>query len=229
MTLDNASPAKKLRVLIADDFQETRRSIRLMLSMNPDVIVVAIAKDGKEAVEMAREHQPDILVMDINMPKIDGLAAFKVIREIFPATGCVIITGQRETGPLDMAMTLGVYEYLLKPFTIEELNNAVNRVAALVMENRQKLADANPNYTNEAAPVSAVESTANLKTLAEEFAKNRRTDDEALAVFEKLADDQACDLRWLRTLAMQYVIRQEWGKLKTLSERLEQQAGNREK
>jgi len=227
MALHDASAVKKYKVLIADDFQETRRSIRLMLSMNPEVIVVAIAKDGKEAVEMAREQQPDILVMDINMPKIDGLAAFKEIREIFPATGCVIITGQRETSPLDMAMTLGVYEYLLKPFTIQELNDAVNRVAALVVENRQKLAEANDKPRNESVSAPAADAKPDLNTLAEEYAKARRSDDEALVVFEKLAENPACELRWLRTLAMQYVIRQQWGKLKALSSRLEEQASGK--
>jgi YesN/AraC family two-component response regulator len=63
---------KRLRVLIADDFQETRRSVRIMLSMNPDVLVVAIAKNGAKAIELAREHHPDIVVMDINMPAWTG-------------------------------------------------------------------------------------------------------------------------------------------------------------
>ncbi len=214
MMQNDSLPPTKLRVLIADDFQETRRSIRLMLSMNPDVIVVAIAKDGSEAVEMATEHHPDILVMDINMPKINGLTAYKRISQIYPGTGCVIVTGQRETGPLDWAITLGVYEYLLKPFTIEELNNAVNRVAALMLENRQKFFEESEKLKT---------NSANLKILAEEYSKNRRTDDQALAVFEKLAENPECELRWLRTLAMQYVIRQEWSKLKALSARLEKQ------
>ena len=76
MTQTDPAP-KKLRVLIADDVQETRRSVRLMLSLNPDVVVVAIAVNGRQAVEMAKEHHPDVLVMDVNMPELTGLAAFK--------------------------------------------------------------------------------------------------------------------------------------------------------
>jgi YesN/AraC family two-component response regulator len=186
---------------------------------------------------MAREHHPDILVLDINMPRIDGLAAFKEINRIQPGTGCVIVTGQRETGPLDMAMTLGVYEYLLKPFNIEELNNAVNRVAAQLVEKRIKFAGEIEQLKNEAAQLapSQLEAPAEyneeeqLKTLAAEYAKTRRTDDEALAVFDKLAQNPACELRWLRTLAMLYVIRQDWDKLQTLSARLYQQAGRQVK
>jgi two-component system, response regulator YesN len=133
---------KRLRVLIADDYQETRRSVRIMLSMNADVLVVAIAKDGPEAIDLAREHHPDIVVMDINMPGMDGLTAFKQISEIYPDTGCIIISAQKEIDMLNQAITLGVQEYLGKPFTIEELNEAVNRVGQQVRQKRPSLENA---------------------------------------------------------------------------------------
>jgi lipopolysaccharide biosynthesis regulator YciM len=63
-----------------------------------------------------------------------------------------------------------------------------------------------------------------LEQLADEYVKVRRTDDQALQVFEQLAENPGCKVHWLKTLAMIYVLRQEWGKLKTLSARLEQQA-----
>jgi YesN/AraC family two-component response regulator len=217
MTQTDVSSKNKVRVLIADDFQETRRSVRLMLSMNPDVVVVAIAKNGAEAVELAREHHPDIAILDINMPKVDGLEAFKQISQIYPDTGCIIITADRDTTPLGMAMSLGAQEFLLKPFSIEELNDAVNRVAAVVGESRRKLVEADKIHKK---------SESYLKQLADEYAKSKRTDDEALGVFEQLADNPECELRWLRTLAMLYIIRQEWGKLKALSDRLENQGNN---
>jgi YesN/AraC family two-component response regulator len=216
MSQTDALPKAKLRVLIADDIQETRRSVRLMLSMNPEVIVVAIATDGLQAVELAKEHHPDIMVLDINMPRANGLAAFKEISQIYPDTGCIIISAERETNTLAMAMSLGAQEYLLKPFTIDELNDAVNRVAAQVIESRRKLAEAEQLRKK---------SEGYLKQMADEYAKSRRTDDQALGVFEQLADNPACELRWLRTLAMLYIIRQEWGKLKTLASRLEKQSG----
>jgi YesN/AraC family two-component response regulator len=202
----------KLKVLIADDFQETRRSIRLMLALNPDVVVVAIAKDGQEAIELAKLHHPDLMVLDIYMPKRNGLEAYKEINQIHPNTGCIIITGQKETELLSDAMSLGAQEYLLKPFSIEDLNGAVNRVAVLIREYRQKLADTKQvNQNNQD----------HLKQLANEYVKVRRTDDQALAVFEQLANDPTCEIRWLQTLAMLYVIRQEWKKLTALSGRLE--------
>jgi YesN/AraC family two-component response regulator len=220
MSQTDTLPKAKLRVLIADDIQETRRSVRLMLSMNPEVIVVAIATDGIQAVELAREHHPDIMVLDINMPRVDGLTAFKEISQIYPDTGCIIMSAQKETTTLATAMSLGAQEYLLKPFTIDELNDAVNRVALQVIESRRKLVEAEQLRKK---------SESYLKQMADEYAKSRRTDDQALGVFEQLADNPNCELRWLRTLAMLYIIRQEWGKLKTLASRLEQQTGSNSK
>ena len=217
MTQTDVSSKNKVRVLIADDIQETRRSVRLMLSMNPDVVVVAIARDGSEAVELAKEHHPDVVILDINMPKVDGLAAFKEISQTYPDTGCIIISAQMDTSNLSAAMSLGAQEFLLKPFSIEELNEAVNRVAAVVEESRQKLAEAGKIHKK---------SEGYLKHLADEYAKSKRTDDEALGVFEQLADNPECELRWLRTLAMLYIVRQEWGKLKALATRLEKQPKN---
>ena len=201
-----------LRVLIADDFHETRRSVRIMLSMNPDVVVVAIAKNGPEAVDLAREYHPDIVVMDINMPGMDGLTAFKKISEIYPDTGCIIISAQREIDALNKAITLGVQEYLGKPFSIEELNEAVNRVGEQVRQKRPSLENAGRLHK---------QSEKSLEKLALEYSRSKRTDDKALEVFEQLAENPDCDLRWLRTLAMLYIIREEWGKLKALAERLE--------
>ncbi|MGC1376469.1 MAG: response regulator [Anaerolineales bacterium] len=215
MTQTEPSSHKKLKVLIADDIQETRRSLRLMLSMNPDVVVVAIAMNGRQAVEMAKEHHPDILVMDVNMPELNGLAAFKEISQIYPDTGCIIVSAEKDTNNLGAAMSLGAQEFLIKPFTIDDLNSAVNRVGGQVGESRKKLAEADKLYKK---------SEDYLKKLADEYAKSKRTDDEALGVFEQLAANPDCELHWLRTLAILYIVRQEWGKLRTLAARLEWRA-----
>lgn len=205
---------KKLRVLIADDVQETRRSTRLMLSMISDVEVVAIASNGLQAVNMAREHHPDIVVLDINMPEMDGLSAFKQIAQIHPGTGCIIISAEKESTTLRDAMSLGIRDYLFKPFTVDELEQAVAEVSARLEESRQTIAHEQQLRQ---------EKDAYLKQLAEEFVKSRRTDDQAVEVFEHLAANPKCELRWLRTLAMIYVIRQDWGKLKMLAAKLAQQ------
>jgi YesN/AraC family two-component response regulator len=212
MTQAEGSPTRKLRVLIADDVQETRRSTRLMLSMISDVEVVAIASNGLQAVNMAKEHHPDIVVLDINMPEMDGLTAFKQIARVHPDTGCIIISAEKESTILREAMSLGIRDYLFKPFTVDELEQAVVQVSARLAKTRQTIAQEKQlRQKNEIY----------LKQLAEEFVRNRRTDDRAVEVFEHLAANPACELRWLRTLAMIYVVRQDWGKLKNLAMILE--------
>ena len=95
MTQTHVPPHRKLRVLIADDVQETRRNTRLMLATIDDVEVVAIAANGIQAVDLAKEHHPDILLLDINMPELDGLSAYRRIAQMYPDTGCIIISAER--------------------------------------------------------------------------------------------------------------------------------------
>ena len=213
------NPANKktpYRVLIADDVLETRRNTRLMLADNPMVDIVAIAHDGQEAVELAKKHQPDIALMDINMPKLNGFEAFQEMHRIFPTMACVIISAEDDNQSFRSAMNIGAREYLVKPFTVYQLNNAVKRVGDIVKMERDQ-ADVADRLRKQRASY--------LLQLAHEYSKSRRTDDEALEVFEQLAANPQCELRWLRTLAMLYIIRQDWLKLQVLSGRLARQFG----
>lgn len=211
------SHKRKSRVLIADDVQETRRNTRLMLATIDDVEVVAIAANGLQAVQLAKEHHPDIVLLDINMPEMDGLTAFRNIIQIHPDTGCIIISAEKDTMTLRTAISLGVQEYLIKPFTIDELEVAIARVNDKVEETRKKLAQVNDLKKKKEDY---------LKQLATEYSKARRTDEKAMEVFEQLADYPNCEARWLQTLAMIYVVRQEWGRLKILATKLEQRKNN---
>jgi len=212
MTQPEMTPKRKLRVLIADDVQETRRNTRLMLATMDDVEVVAIASNGLQAVQMAQEHHPDIVCLDINMPEMDGLTAYKEIAKIYPETGCIIISAEQDTTILRTAITVGVQEYLIKPFTVDELEMAVARVHEHVEQAQIKLAHANQ---------ISRQREAYLLQLAVEYAKSRRTDAQAMEVFEQLAKNPKCEMRWLQNLAMIYVVRQKWGKLKALAEEIE--------
>jgi len=203
---------RKLRVLIADDVQETRRNTRLMLATIDDVEVVAIAANGLQAVQLAKEHHPDIVMLDINMPEMDGLTAFRNIAQIHPDTGCIVISAEKDSTTLRTAISLGVQEYLIKPFTIDELEGAIARVDQKVQVSRKKLAQMDDLKRKKEDY---------LKQLATEYSKARRTDDKAMEVFEQLADYPNCESRWLQTLAMIYVVRQEWGRLKILAAKLE--------
>lgn len=207
------SPHRKLKVLIADDIQETRRNTRLMLATIDDVEVVAIASNGLQAVELAKQNHPDIVLLDINMPEMDGLSAYQLIAHYHPDTGCIIISAEKDTTTLRNAMSIGVQEYLIKPFTGDELERAIARVSKRVAEVRQKIAqDTQLRKQREAY----------LAQLAVEYAKTHRTDDKAVEVFEQLAQNPHCEMRWLQNLAMIYIIRHDWSKLKLLAGKVEQ-------
>jgi two-component system response regulator YesN len=171
-----------------------------------------MAVNGVQAVQLAEEHHPDILLLDINMPEMDGLTAYKQIAQVHPDIGCIIISAEKDTTTLRNAMSLGVQEYLIKPFTVEELETAVARVYERVEKVRQSLVQSEQlRKRNEAY----------LKQLASEYARARRTDDQAVEVFEQLAENPQCDIRWLQNLAMIYIIRQMWDRLKILAEKME--------
>jgi len=215
MTQPEGTQNRKMRVLIADDIQETRRNTRLMLATIDDLEVVAIASNGVQAFQLAREHHPDIVFLDINMPEMDGLTAYKEILKIHPDTGCVIISAEKDTSTLRTAMSIGVQEYLIKPFTVEELEVAVARVRERIGQTRKKLA--------QTAQLQK-QREAYLVQLAVEYAKSRRTDDKAVEVFEQLAENPKCEMRWIQNLAMIYIVRQRWGKLKVLAEKVEKRS-----
>ena len=211
------SPNKKLRILIADDVQETRRNTRLMVSTIDHLEVVAIASNGQQAIEMTREHQPDILLMDINMPIVDGLTAIRQILKFAPNTGCIIISAERNPNAFREAMSLGVREYLIKPFTVDELEAAVERVYKRMDESIQ---------VNTQADQLRRKNEEYLKQLGNEYIKSKRTDDQAVAVFEQLVDTPNCEQRWIQTLAIIYVLRKQWDRLKLLIRKIEQDAKN---
>jgi YesN/AraC family two-component response regulator len=212
MTQPETYHHKKIKVLIADDVQEARRNTRLMLAAIDDVEVVAMAANGIQAVQLAKERRPDVVLLDINMPEMDGLTAYREIAKFNPDTGCIIISAEKDTSTLRTAMSIGVQEYLIKPFTIDELELAISRAQKRVEQVHQKIAQTDQlNRQREAY----------LVQLAVEYAKARRTDDKAIEVFEQLAENPKCEARWLQNLAMIYVVRQKWDRLKILAEKIE--------
>lgn len=205
----------RLRVLIADDAREARRGTRMMLAMHPGVEVIAIAQTGQQAVEMAQQHHPDIAIMDINMPELDGLSAIRRIKQSEPGTIFIVISGEEDRYIKQTAAEAGALDFLPKPFTYEELDTALRRAARAWMAKRKRaVQDAQPMRTTPPDRDT-------LTRLAQEYAQARRSDTVALHVYERLANFPDCELRWLMTLAMSYVIRQEWGKLRALAEKLE--------
>ena len=96
-----------LHVLIADDVEETRQSIQKMMSLVPNSEVVAVARNGRETIEMAQRHRPDIALIDINMPEIDGLTAIQTMRQHQPDLICIIISAEKDPPTLQHAIAVG--------------------------------------------------------------------------------------------------------------------------
>jgi pilus assembly protein CpaE len=118
----------KIRVLIVDDLPETRENVRKLLQFESDVDVIAQAASGEQAVELAKEHKPDIILMDINMPGLDGIAASQTIMQSVPSAQIVIMSVQSEADYLRRAMLAGARDFLMKPFSGDELIAAIRRV-----------------------------------------------------------------------------------------------------
>jgi DNA-binding NarL/FixJ family response regulator len=119
---------KPARLIIADDHALLRSGIRSMLYGEPGLEVVGEAADGAEALELCRRLQPDLVLMDVRMPKMDGLAATRAIKEEFPRTSVVMVTMQEDPDYLFEAVIAGAAGYVLKGATPEQLTDAVRQV-----------------------------------------------------------------------------------------------------
>jgi len=207
---------EKLRVLIADDVMETRRSTRLMMTLIPEVEVVAIAHNGRQALEMSLTHKPDICLMDVQMPEMDGITAIKEMLFHRPELACVVISAERDRVTLHKAMTVGARDFIIKPYTSDQITKVMQRVIAMVRaQTPPKKAPADEVVTLNK------DRKAQLQTLAGQYLRSRRTDDETLTILEELATDPLCDLNWLTALSMVYLVRRQWSDLKRIAERLE--------
>lgn len=120
--------ADKIRVLIVDDLPETRENVRKLLQFEPDLEVIGQAGTGEQAIEMAKAHEPDIILMDINMPGIDGIGASQTISELVPRSQIIIMSVQSDSDYLRRAMLAGARDFLTKPFGGDELITAIRRV-----------------------------------------------------------------------------------------------------
>ncbi len=130
----------KIRVIIVDDIAETRENIRKLLQFESDVEVVGVARTGKEAIDLAKEIKPDVILMDINMPDMDGIAATEAIRRVLPYAQIIILSVQSDSNYMRRAMLAGARDFLTKPPTIDELNSAIRRAGTMAHEERAKVA-----------------------------------------------------------------------------------------
>jgi pilus assembly protein CpaE len=127
--------ADKIRVMIVDDIAETRDQLRKLLSFDPDIEVVAMAGSGEEALQTLTQSFPDVVLMDINLPGMDGIATTGKVVEAMPAVQVIMLSVQGETDYMRRAMMAGARDYLTKPPSADELLDAIHRAYIL----RQKM------------------------------------------------------------------------------------------
>lgn len=128
----------KIRVLIVDDINETRENIKRMLQFDPSIEVIGTARSGREAIEMTQKDQPDVVLMDINMPDMDGITATENIRRKLPFVQVVILSVQNDPSYMRRAMLAGARDFLSKPPMIDELSSAIRRAGSVAHEERKK-------------------------------------------------------------------------------------------
>jgi len=119
-----------IRVLIADDHSVVREGLRVFLQRDPELAVVGAAADGAEAVELARQLRPDVVLMDLLMPVMDGVAATAAIRNALPETEVVALTSVLESAAVVGAVKAGAIGYLLKDTQAAELRRMIKAAAA---------------------------------------------------------------------------------------------------
>lgn len=150
----NAGDAARIRVLIVDDIPETRENLKKLLYFEPDIEVVGAAASGDEAVQLSRQLQPDIVLMDINMPGMDGITAGQMITHEVPQAQIVMMSVQGEADYLRRSMLAGAREFLIKPFSTDELVSTIRRVYQLGTEQRRRIAQTAMLDTHVVAAVS---------------------------------------------------------------------------
>lgn len=130
-----------INILIADDIAETRENIKRLLYFEEDMKIAGEAADGEEAVKLAEKLRPDIILMDINMPVLDGISATELISVRLPKTSIIIMSVQGEQEYLKKAMVAGAREYMVKPFSSDELTGTIRRVYELEQKRRTQLGE----------------------------------------------------------------------------------------
>lgn len=114
-----------IRVMLVDDHDMVRRGLAAFLQVKADLELVGEARDGSEALDVCREVQPDVILMDLVMPEMDGAAATRAIRERYPSVQVIALTSFQEKDLIRDALEAGAIGYLLKNVTVDELASAI--------------------------------------------------------------------------------------------------------
>ena len=143
--------ADKIRVLIVDDITETRDHLARLLGFESDMEIAGLAESGRHAIELAISLKPDIVLMDINMPDMDGIETTEQLSAQVPSASVVMMSVQGEADYLRRSMLAGAREFLVKPFSSDELTSSIRQIYTREQEKLERFPVA------VAAPVLATE------------------------------------------------------------------------
>jgi pilus assembly protein CpaE len=133
---------EKIRILIVDDISDTRENLAKLIGFEPDMEVAGAASGGQEAVALAKKERPNVILMDINMPDMDGITATEIISNTVPESPIIMMSVQGEQDYLRRSMLAGAREFLVKPFSADELINSIRHVHELEKVRRARYAPA---------------------------------------------------------------------------------------
>ena len=117
-----------IKVLIADDQELIRESLKIILDVNADIKVVGVAESGRKVLDLLKKTSPDIILMDIRMPELDGVQCTKAVKEKFPDIKIIILTTFDDDEYVFYALKYGATGYLLKGCSVQELTSAIHTV-----------------------------------------------------------------------------------------------------
>ncbi len=178
-----------IRVLIVDDHKVVRQGLRFLLQHETDIEIVGEAADGEEAVAAVRQHVPGVVLLDLLMPKMDGLAALRTIKQISPSTQVIILTSHQGDDELFEAIKAGALSYVLKTAGVEVVIESVRSaargeslldpsVAAKVLEEMRRARggeDVDPLSKREVEVLSALARGRSNKEIAKELSIGEET------------------------------------------------------
>jgi DNA-binding NarL/FixJ family response regulator len=126
--MNNAKAFRSFTILIVDDFAPWRRAVQRMFESEPDFKIIGVAPDGLEAVQKAAEMHPDVILMDISLPRLNGIEATRQIREVSPTSKILFLSEKRSPDFIKVAFQVGGVGYVLKSDCPEELLPAIKAI-----------------------------------------------------------------------------------------------------
>lgn len=122
--------ANQISVMLVDDHAMVRQGVKAFLVTQPDIVVIGEASSGEEAIQLAAQHIPDVILMDLIMPNMDGVEAARKVKQVSPRSQIVVLTSYHEDEHIFPALKAGALSYILKDVSAEELVSAVRKAAA---------------------------------------------------------------------------------------------------